>query len=340
MRVINKILVAVGVVVFSLSSLGLAASVSLNKVFGEPDTIKTSLKESGAYELLAQEFAKQITVDARENFNANVDNEAIENAAKAAITPQIVEENFEEIIDGSYYWLDGSTTKPIFNIDTNQIEMQMRENLTTAASERVSGLPECSLAQLQQLDPGNIDPFTIPCRPPGLNEVRLNQQISESILSSENGMGGESQLTADDLTANSTQNIFNEDSQLPAIFQLSQMLPWVFLAALLISALVVFFLHETKQKGIKTLSITLLIKAFTIGVAILLVGLVVDFVTPTLGNGQSQLVLAGVIDSLVGKLNKPLIIFTATYALVGILGLAVIRLLRKNTHRNFTVKSG
>lgn len=314
---------------FGLAIFGLAVTFSLNSVFGTPSHLKTTLRDGGVYEVIATEIAAQLATDAHTSTDIPVDRETFHQAAKAAVTPELVQQNSEKIIDGTYAWLDGSTPTPDFQVDTAAIQQQMSANLSQAAADRLSTLPACTLAQLQHTDMSTLDPFSIPCRPPGMNTATIRQQFAQNIGTG-NSLLPDEPVTANDLTSSDGQQVFAQAGHVPDVFQLGLVLPWIFGMLAILTAAVVIFFNVPRLRGVTPLSISLLIT----GVLLLAAMTIVSFIFRQIGAsiastgneaGNAALTVA---QTLTKQVNGPLRVFAAAYLLIGIIGLVVPRFIK------------
>lgn len=314
---------------FSLSIFGLAVAFSVNSALGTPDNLKQALQEGKVYEVIADELARNFSAEALTEQNIQVDQKTVQDAAKAAITPELVQENSEKIIDGTYSWLDGTTQTPDFKLDTEKIQEQMSLNLTTAAAERVQKLPPCTPAQLQQFDPGTLDPFSLPCQPPGFNAATIRKQLDRN-LESRDGLLQSEPVTSSDITTSEGQNVFAQADRVPGIFQLGQKLPWIFgVLAILAAGLVIFF-NEPRLRGVKSLSVSLLITGVLLLVSMTIVSFIFKQIGTNIGGTGNEAGSAAltVAQTLTSQVNNPLKIFAVAYLLIGVVGLVLPRFIK------------
>ncbi len=325
---------------FGLSIFGLAVAFSFNAVFGTPDSLKVALAKSGTYTIIADSIAANLanetytsyigdraTGGSGEPVKANT--AAFNKAAKSIITPSIIQRNTEKVIDGSYAWLDGSMPTPTFRLDTNEIQQQVAANLGTAATGRVGKLPICTQAQLQQLDIHNIDPFTVPCRPPDINLTALRRQFEDN-LSVNNDSPADKIITAEDVTNEAGQNVFAQAKRIPRIFQLGQRLPWIFGVVAIISAVIVVCFSSPRLRGVKSVSIMFLIMGVMLFAFIVIVAFVFRQIGANIAGASNEVgdTVLTVARALNDQVSSPLKIFAIVYVLLGITGLVLPRFVR------------
>ncbi len=306
------------VALFSFSIFGLAIAYSLNSAFGTPDNLKSALQKGKVYEVVADGLAKNVSAEPLAEQHIRIDQKTVQNAAEAAITSELVQENSEKIIDGTYSWLDGTTQTPDFTLDTKKIQQQMSTNLANAAVTRVQKLPPCTPEQVQTMRPNTLDPFSLPCQPPGFSAATIRKQLARD-LASQGGLLQSDPIESGDITTPDGQNVFTQANRIPGMFQLGQKLPWIFGFLAIISAAIVMYFAEPRLRGVKSLSISLIIT----GLLLLLSIVVISFIFRQVGanitgpneTGNAALI---VMQTLTEQVNSPLRIFAVVYVLLGI----------------------
>lgn len=315
---------------FSFSILAVATLASLNSVFGTPDTIKETLAESKIYDSVAEGLVDQATKstqkppEARQPDEVPLDEAVVREVATKVITPEKLQGYAEQIVDGTYNWLEGEVDQPDYNLDLSTLKLDLGNTVGDVAVQRVQSLPVCTTAQLRQMDPGSIDPFTLPCQPPGINLQAERQKLVDEITKDDEVLEGN--VTADDTKSEETgQTPFEKLGFVPTLFQWSQKGPWIFGVLGLLAAAGIIFLNDDRRKGIKQVSKTLLITG-----VVLLVGIAV--VSFLLNKFQIKDVTAedpkhfeqaigDVVRSFNAAFNRVLAVFAGLYAALGAGGL-------------------
>lgn len=312
------------VALFSFSIFGLAIVFSVSSVFGTPDNLKTSLQKSEIYKVLPNEIAKQLVSETTANQNMPIDNKFIEPAVTSAITPSFVQINTEKIIDGTYSWLDGTTPTPIVRIDISDVQKQISANLSDQAVKRISKLPVCTQAQLRQLSQSNVNPFTIPCQPPEFDTASVSKQFEQEAQSN-NGLLQEKTITGANIKNSSGQNVFAQAERVPQAFQLGQKLPWIFGILIIICGTVVILLNNPKQRGVRSLSRSLLVAGTLLLVFMTIVNVVLRQSEYHTMNQNEELggVVLSIAHKLIDQVNSPLRIFAAIYVFIGVAGIVI-----------------
>ena len=139
--------------------------------FHSPKKIEKSLSDSGVYSTFIDSALKEVNKSNKsgnDNSNIPITDPAIKEAANKAFPPTLLQQTTENVLNGSYDWLTGKTTGPSFKVDLRQAKQTFAQSVGEAAKQRLVKLPACTAAQLQKLS-SDIDPFSVLCRPPGVN---------------------------------------------------------------------------------------------------------------------------------------------------------------------------
>lgn len=328
---------------FAFCVLAVAISASTNSVLGKPDSLKDSLADSNVYDNIAAGFVDQAVEETSKQQPGQTEGiqlteETMRDVADRVITPAKVQGYAEQIIDGTYDWLEGDTEQPSFELDLDDIQKDLGNAAGDVAVNRVKKLPACTLQQLQTTDLNNIDPFNLPCRPPGINLETERAKLVKEFTSNENALGEDSTFTAEDIGTDEVtgQNAFDNLSILPTMFQLSQILPWILgVLGVLAGAGIVFF-NENRRKGLKKVSLVLLTSGILLLVGIWLASALFGSMQfDGTADDQMREAMTNLVRTLNAEFNRTLLIFAVVYSVVGAGGLIGLRLTRpKETGKN------
>ena len=333
--------------------LSIAIVGTLWLVFGSAGSVKHLLDKSGIYErlpgIITDQF-KQQQPPAADSANV-LDQPQVSSAVKATFTADFLRSTANQVIDGTYHWLDGKVEQPDFRINLRPAITTFKEQLTTAAVARYNGLPECTPQQLAQIqaDHSKSDLLSLACRPAGVPVDTLRQQFTDSLdkqLSGPQPQQGSSgkdstgstilqtqQLTASELPKdNQGRSVFDNLSAAPTAYQwLYRGLLLAIVAAILL-ALAVVYLFPSRRRGARSLGITFV----GIGLLILIVGVAGDILFSRAVNTQSlhltdsspQQAAVTVARTVSQAIDQDLRWFGIGYLLAGVAVLVVLRLTR------------
>jgi hypothetical protein len=320
-------------VFFTFCILSVAVLTATNAVFGKPDALKGSLSESKVYDSLAAGLVDQ-AVKGTQNPNPEqgeglkMDEKVTRDVAGRVITPAKIQGYAEQVIDGTYNWLDGETEQPDFKLDLGNIQKDLGNSVGDVAVERVGGLPPCTFQQLQKLNLNEVNPFDLPCRPPGINLKAERAKIVEEITANEGALG-DTTFTADDIGKNEETggNAFENLVALPKLFQWSKAWPWILGVLGLASAAAIVFWSDDRNNGIKKVSIKLLIAGILLLIGIGLATFLFNTANPAERADATQMeeALFNVAGTLSAAFNRVLLIFAVVYVALGAGGLIWLR---------------
>jgi hypothetical protein len=292
------------------AALGLAASLlfsvrlalRVRQVLGTPDTLKRALKDSGFYQTVVNDAltqAQKEQPDPQEQDNIPLDQPEVQTIIKRAASPELLQSQTEGALDSVYAWLQGKTPTLTFSADLSTFKTDLANGLGGYVEERLSALPKCSAKNPPS---GDFDPFNATCLPPGTNVKKVAAEARNEILKGE--FLKDTELTASDLKSEDGKPI---DEQLKAVPQAYQAATWATYGAGALALLLgaaVFFLSETKRKGLKKIAIVLLSVGAVTALLGWLLGVGAGRAEQFIREGALQLSMARVGQIIVGDLRN------------------------------------
>jgi|GEM_PF-862822 len=335
---------------FRLAILLLAiVSVAL-ALFGSPQTVKKILGDSGVYNSLTNTVVAHLNDAQDDQKHQTTQDQAeqalqkpeVQAAAKEAFNAQLLQNSSEQVIDGTYRWLDGTVPQPDFTIDLQPAVSAVENAAADSAVNKVKKLPVCTAQQVRALDIANIDIFSLPCLPPGIDLNAARQKYIDSFVSStDNDFLKDPRLTADKLSKDANgQTPFDKANKLPQAYQWAQHSQPILAAVALVFAVGVIFLGKTRRLGFRSLGGSLL----GVGITLLAIGLVANYLFDHYVNTTKTLdalkIANNGTDAAVSKMasafehiaSQKLLLFGAIYVAAGILILLVTYWLKKRAH--------
>ena len=178
---------------FSQSFLGLIlfilpSAFLFTFIFSQPTTVKTMLRESELYTTLSSTIGSSLSSAPAVSQQA-ISSEVVENAVQKVISPSTIQSKVETLIDDIYAWLYGKEKELSLKLDLTQETQQVGSIVARETILSLQQKPVCTTAQLQALNvntttPPNINTLsTLPCQPPGIDYVLLEQQAISSLQS-------------------------------------------------------------------------------------------------------------------------------------------------------------
>lgn len=234
-------------------------------VFANSNKVKQIVHDSGVYDTATNALIDESTKNIQENsgeldLSVPINEPAIQQAARDALTPMVLQTNTETFIDSMYHWLDGETTQPDFRLDLSQSKQAFVDGVGRYAENRAATLPACSAAQLQALD--TTDVFAIPCMPPGVTATQIGERARAETANQD--FLKDPVITPDTFSETGKQNPLTENTRAPEVFQASKNFFWIFSVLSVAIGTAIVFLHINKRRGL------LRVGTLLIGTAILL----------------------------------------------------------------------
>lgn len=251
------------VLLFALLILA-AWSAALTITFSKPAKLETWLSQSKLYDHFVATAIEQSQKSTQNNHTnsiaastgLDINDPGVQQAAKAAITPDVLEKSVNTFLDANYAWLEGKTAKPEFNIDLVGVKSALAANMGAYAQKRAIGLPKCiNTVQAAQ----QTDYLTATCLPPGITPAIVAQAVEQQIADSQDFLA--SPVINADNFSQSAQNqqgsqtnqkpYYQQLSSLPAAYRFATAIPWLTVVLAVLCAAAVVFLAVTRRKGFR-----------------------------------------------------------------------------------------
>lgn len=268
-------------------------------VTSNPSEVKGILADSGAYQNITP-----VILDMAEGQTGSQDlpigNPQVRKIAAETFDGQFAQQSVEDILDGTYSWLEGRTSEPEFKVNIDPARQKFTDRLTDYAVKRLSRLPVCSYAETQK----GLDVFTSKCAPAGLNRATIKSAIEKN-LAQQPGLLAERTINPSDIKNEQGTSVFKQLEGAPKVFQTAKFLPLLTALIGLAATLWLVLLSETRRKALRHLGISLLIG----GLLLLMV--------PSIFAGTFEHTLASSQDALTRKVLSPILVaFNGRVALV------------------------
>ena len=234
--------------------------VSVNSVFGKPESVESSLKKSGVYSKLASYAVDRAAAStSTTSGSVSLDNPKVKALANSVFSQQLVQQNAETFINSNYKWLDGTTTTPQFTLDFNAAKTDFATKVGQTVLDYLTGLPVCTNQQLVQLKSApSLDPLAIPCRPSTVQPRAEANRVAAQILTS--NFLSQPTLTAETLKLNDqttpSRPYYVQLAQAPKLYRLTQALPLILGIVAVLLSLAVIFIAPIRRRGVRRVGLT------------------------------------------------------------------------------------
>lgn len=219
------------------------------------------LKEGNVYDNIADTAAKiaEDSLNNKSDINENPeqqnsgegdmpDTATLIKAAKAALPPNVLQEDVETVINSSYDWLEGKTSTIVLNLDLADEKKAFINALGNEAITRAASLPTCT-APLDK----DFNPLSSDCVPSG-SDVAAQAEKIKNDLSTKDDFIPNTKITSADLKVGDENNkkLFTEEfSYLPKAYKQVKNSAFISAATVGVLGLLVFLLGKTRQSGLK-----------------------------------------------------------------------------------------
>jgi hypothetical protein len=321
-----------------VSLVGLALSISAKINLTHPQKIETFLSQSNFYSNAVTNELHDAQQSASNDSGAgrvSLSDPIVVQAVKSVFTPQLIQQYSDTVLKSNYAWLEGKTSSPQFSIDLKPDKQKLAQQVGDTVKARLAQLSPCLDAQLAQLQATlNTDPLAIPCLLPTLDAQTAAKQATAQINESSSFLNNPV-ITPSSLNPNSDKQdkpYYQKLSAAPKAYKWAQRLPWIFLGLIAVTKLGIFFLAPTKRRGMRRISIIVLLA----GLVLAAVKLVADKAFNRLEKhlftnsdvGQLQHSLTDFLHRVETQLVKIDLYFAIAFLAAGALTLGVLWLTR------------
>ena len=231
---------------------------------GRPDTIKGWLAKSGLYDKTVDTIIDNAP---KEEGSLPLDQVELRKIANTVFSPQVLQNIFENLLDGTYHWLQGKVDKPDFRLDLTAVIESFKSETTNFLRQRFASLPNCPGRQI----PEDTNPFTITCKPRGFDIEKELQNFNNELSKQE--QLAKPVITADNLQPPGKPPVFETEGAktFPAVYKFVNWAPFVFGLVSILLAWAILKVAEDTRHGLKTLG-----KIFASAAILVLINIVVQ----------------------------------------------------------------
>lgn len=317
MTILRRLGLSLAVLLFSFSIGLVAVFISLYFVIGTPQPLKQAINKSGIYDvpigsaLVQQEGAVTVPIA----------DPALQQALNQAAPPAFLQSSSEQIIDGTYGWIQGKTPMPSFSIDLNPVKHKFADNIAAYVKQKFDTLPACDQIVTP---PTSVDEvLAITCKPIGVSSDTLASTAREQIIAREPFLAGSSTIDANILKDAQGQPLIDTLAVVPTAYNYYLLSLYVLPLIIVLSALGIIYWSATKHAGLKRVA-WLLISTGITGIIAATVGIwLLDTLfsaasTSDLASGALQEKVLIIVKTLAVELRTWWLGFGIGYLLAGI----------------------
>jgi hypothetical protein len=213
-----------------------------------------------------------VTSEAEKSIDAGAQSNSLTSGVSQSISTAYPEKQFNQevtsFLSGNLAWLKGQTKLPEFNINLNATKQAFATQIGSLMQARVAALPSCSSSADTIAALSTLNPLSLTCRPAGLRLASVDTQISSDIENS-NVLLSTSVFTPNSINVSfngSTQPYYQKLSALPKVYVWAERVPFILGLLALLWALGIVVFSSRKRKGLRRVSIVLVISALLLAI--------------------------------------------------------------------------
>lgn len=235
----------------------IAYGLVFNFVTSKPEKVKKILEKSSLYSDLPPVLYDQI---AQEGDNSPLEiplkDPGVRRIALEVYDPSFARASIENLIDGLYNWLDGTSQEPQISINLAGQNKEFGTKLGKYARKKVAGLPPCSLEERNNLNEVNV--FKTKCWPADISPKTAGKEV-EKVIAGADDSALNAHITAQDLKTAEGEPIHESFSGLPNSFSTAKTLSYAFIIMALVIIAVIYYASGDKISALRRVSHWLLL---------------------------------------------------------------------------------
>ena len=168
---------------FGVALLLLPLSIFATFWLSSAQSVSRQLEHSKAYDVASEVVVEQLVRVGSASAQAQqLPSGAVERAARAVITPDVVGKKVETFITQNYEWLDNKRTEPVLEISIQKERDQFARELVKEATKTVEEKPACDVMQVMQYQAQlRADPLSVPCKIDGIDRAEIEGVATQKI---------------------------------------------------------------------------------------------------------------------------------------------------------------
>jgi len=259
---LRRMIVILLVILLPFLILITVTDLGLTETFGNPTQIKKIVADSGLYNNVVSGVLDQAAkTSGGGNNSVSLADPAVKSAAVTTFSPQFVQQSTENVIDGTYDWLNGKVSQPDFRIDLSGKKNEFASLVASNAQQVASNLPECTRAQSEAINSqgGNFDVFSATCLPTGSTSELVASNVQAQLANNQNFLK-KTLITANSFnkSGSSNQPIFTGKlKKAPMIYQWLKRTPFILSLLVVLIVAGVIFISNNRRKGLRLAGIVL-----------------------------------------------------------------------------------
>lgn len=248
--------------------------VSLALIVTNKTHVKNIVSDSGVY----RDFVPAVIEETAKKSGSTIplSRPDIKAAIESGFDANVMQDNAENFIDGTYAWLNGTSSDYTFKIDLTVARQQTADSISKLAFDRIRTLPVCFAA------PETFDPFTVGCQPPS-TDLGAEQAKLSALIAGETGILPKAVFTQNDLPKNGEGKQIQERYNFAhALYQWLKFSPLIIGFLILVFSFPIVLLSRTRREGFRRLGSII----FGSGVTLLITPILLMYILPGISDSM------------------------------------------------------
>ena len=338
MNLLRKLTFALATTTLIFSVTVLIASLFITRTLASETTLKTALRDSGIYDVVATDITSKVSLNTDEISSSDPIVQKALNDSLNGITIRTFSEDF---ITSTFSWLKGEVKTPSFSLNVNDLRPVFISSLSAQLKAKLEALPACPTGVI----PETTDPLTATCWPRGVSIDEQIKSLTTSLESESNEVFETKNISAQDVTVDVNgvkQPYYQAFNWLPKYYYWLTLAPWIAAISILILLELLVLLARPHEKGYKTAAIIFVPS----GLFLVIAGSFIPQFSRIITNAQTEAIkdstyrepLQTLVSDLINRSGSFFILRGALLFVVGILLIALYVLAAKQ--RRATTATG
>lgn len=228
----------------------------IERVFGTPDALKSSLRDSGIYNSIVGDALEKAQKDEGQQGTSDeipISRPEVRKIITDAFPPSFMQTQTEGLLDSTYNWLQGDTKTLVFKLDLTDSKTRLANGVHDYVAARLASLPVCTANDLKLAAGSDVDPFNAPCVPTGFDINAAAEKSRQEILAGE--FMKDTEITAADLETSDGKSFEQQYKKAPAAYRNIVSAVYAMGVIAVLMGVGVVFLSVTKRAGLKRIAI-------------------------------------------------------------------------------------
>jgi hypothetical protein len=234
--------------------LGFAFAISSQLTLSHPSRVEQILADSKFYDSFAQNTIKQAedsSIGGVGQSGLPFTDPLIQEAAKQALNKEYLQSQGKILIENNYAWLEGKKQQPDFRIDLSPARDDFARIAGQALTSKLQSLPACT-----GQPPTSTSSANITCLPPNTDPQTVGNNLTTDLRENSAFLNNPiiTPTSLNPADSSNSRPYYEAFSGLPAAYQFSLKMPFIFGGLLIVSLVLLFVIAQPKRRFTRRLA--------------------------------------------------------------------------------------